>query len=36
MSDIAETGGGHYLHIESFSQAQQVLMNEIKTNSRKK
>jgi Mg-chelatase subunit ChlD len=36
MTDIAETGGGHYLHIESFSQAQQVLMNEIKTNSRKK
>jgi len=36
MSDIAKTGGGHYLHIESFSQAQQVLMNEIKTNSRKK
>jgi Mg-chelatase subunit ChlD len=36
MTDIAETGGGHYLHIESFSQAQQVLMNEIKTNSRRK
>lgn len=36
MTDIAETGGGHYLHIESFSQAQQVLMNEIKSNSRKK
>jgi len=36
MTDIAKTGGGHYLHIESFAQAQQVLMNEIKTNSRKK
>ena len=36
MTDIATTGGGRYLHIESFSQAQQVLMDEIKTNSRKK
>ncbi|MCB9336363.1 MAG: VWA domain-containing protein [Flavobacteriales bacterium] len=36
MTDIAETGGGHYLHIESFAQAKPILMNEIKTNSRKK
>ncbi len=36
MSAIAEAGGGNYLHIETFAQAQQVLMNEIKAKSRKK
>ncbi|MCB0381695.1 MAG: hypothetical protein KDD24_10600, partial [Flavobacteriales bacterium] len=36
MTAIAEAGGGNYLHIESFAQAQQVLMNEIKAKSRKK
>lgn len=36
MTDIAQTGGGHYLHIESFAQAKPILMNEIKSNSRKK
>lgn len=35
MSIIASTGGGHYLHIESFAQAKSVLMNEIKSNSKK-
>jgi len=35
MSSIAKTGNGHYLHIESYSQAKKVLMNEIKSNSRK-
>ena len=36
MTAITEAGGGNYLHIESFAQAQQVLMNEIKAKSRKK
>lgn len=35
MSSIAETGHGNYIHIESYSQAKKVLMDEIKTNSRK-
>lgn len=36
MSAIAEAGGGNYLHIETFAQAKQVLMDEIKSKSRKK
>ncbi len=36
MSSIAKTGDGHYLHIKSYEQAKSVLMDEIKTNSRKK
>jgi Mg-chelatase subunit ChlD len=36
MSSIAKKGAGHYLHIKSYEQAKSVLMNEIKTNSRKK
>lgn len=36
MKEIAKTGGGNYLHIESYAQAKPLLMNEIKTNSRKK
>lgn len=36
MSEIAKTGHGNYIHIESYGQAKKVLMNEIKTNSRKK
>ena len=36
MTAMAESGGGNYLHIESFAQAKQVLMNEIKAKSRKK
>ncbi|MFB0924343.1 MAG: VWA domain-containing protein, partial [Vicingaceae bacterium] len=36
MSSIAKTGHGHYIHIKSYEQAKSVLMNEIKTNSRKK
>ena len=35
MSAIAEAGGGNYLHIESFAQAKQVLMDEIKAKSKK-
>ena len=35
MSEIAKTGHGNYIHIESYSQAKKVLMDEIKTNSRK-
>ncbi|MGB0881524.1 MAG: VWA domain-containing protein [Vicingaceae bacterium] len=36
MSEIAKTGHGNYIHIESYGQAKKVLMDEIKTNSRKK
>ena len=36
MSSIAKTGNGNYIHIESYAQAKKVLMNEIKSNSRKK
>jgi uncharacterized protein YegL len=36
MSAMAEAGGGNYLHIETFAQAKAVLMNEIKSKSRKK
>lgn len=36
MSSIAKTGHGNYIHIESYSQAKKVLMDEIKNNSRKK
>jgi len=36
MSDIATTGNGHYIHIQSYQQAKSVLMDEIKLNSRKK
>lgn len=36
MSSIAKTGYGNYIHIESYSQAKKVLMDEIKNNSRKK
>lgn len=36
MTAMAEAGGGNYLHIETFTQAKQVLMNEIKAKSRKK
>lgn len=36
MKAIAETGGGNYLHIESYAQAKPLLMEEIKSNSRKK
>ncbi len=36
MSSIAKTGHGHYIHIKSYEQAKSVLMDEIKTNSRKK
>lgn len=36
MSLIAKTGNGNYIHIESYAQAKKVLMDEIKTNSRKK
>ena len=36
MSLIAKTGDGNYIHIESYAQAKKVLMNEIKSNSRKK
>lgn len=35
MKLIAETGGGNYLHIESFAQSKPLLMNEIKNMSRK-
>ena len=35
MTSIADTGAGNYLHIESYEQAQPVLLEEIKTNSRK-
>ena len=35
MSSIASTGHGNYIHIENYSQAKKVLMNEIKNNSRK-
>lgn len=36
MKSIAETGNGNYIHIESYAQAKPLLMNEIKSNSRKK
>lgn len=36
MTAMAEAGGGNYLHIETFAQAKAVLMNEIKSKSRKK
>ncbi len=36
MRAIAEKGGGNYLHIESYAQAKPLLMQEIKSNSRKK
>ena len=36
MSSIAKTGNGHYIHIKSYEQAKRVLMDEIKSNSRKK
>ncbi len=36
MSSIAKTGSGHYIHIKSYEQAKSVLMDEIKSNSRKK
>jgi len=36
MSSIAKMGHGNYIHIESYSQAKKVLMDEIKNNSRKK
>ena len=36
MSSIAKKGNGHYIHIKSYEQAKSVLMDEIKTNSRKK
>ena len=36
MSLIAKTGNGNYIHVESYAQAKKVLMNEIKSNSRKK
>lgn len=36
MASIAKTGDGHYIHIESYAQAKPLLINEIKTNSRKK
>ncbi len=36
MSLIAKTGKGNYIHIETYAQAKKVLMNEIKSNSRKK
>ena len=36
MKEIAQTGGGNYIHIESYAQAKPLLMNEIKFNSRKK
>ena len=36
MSNIAATGDGHYIHIQSYQQAKSVLMDEIKLNSRKK
>jgi len=35
MSSIAKIGHGNYIHIESYSQAKKVLMDEIKNNSRK-
>lgn len=35
MKKIAELGNGNYLHIENYSQAKQVLLNEIKSKSRK-
>ena len=36
MSAISKKGHGHYIHIKSYEQAKSVLMDEIKTNSRKK
>lgn len=36
MSEIAKTGNGNYIQIESYAQAKKVLMNEIKSKSRKK
>lgn len=36
MKEIASTGAGHYIHIQSYAQAKSVLMNEIKMNSRRK
>jgi len=36
MSAIAEAGNGNYIHIQSFAQAQKLLINEIKLNSKKK
>jgi Ca-activated chloride channel family protein len=35
MTAIAKKGNGNYLHIKSYEQSKQVLMDEIKTNSRK-
>ena len=35
MTAIAKKGDGNYLHIKSYEQSKQVLMDEIKTNSRK-
>jgi Ca-activated chloride channel family protein len=35
MKAIAKTGDGNYIHIESYAQAKPLLMNEIKSNSRK-
>jgi Ca-activated chloride channel family protein len=35
MSSIAKKGSGNYIHIKSYEQSKQVLMDEIKTNSRK-
>lgn len=35
MKAIAKTGEGNYIHIESYAQAKPLLMNEIKTMSRK-
>lgn len=36
MSQMAELGGGSYIHIKSYAQAKSVLLNEIKSKSRKK
>jgi len=36
METIASTGAGRYIHIQSYAQAKNVLMKEIKTNSRRK
>lgn len=36
MTKMAEVGNGSYIHIETYSQAKQTLMNEIKVRSRKK
>ena len=35
MTAIATEGNGHYIHIKSYAQAKSVLMNEIKSKSRK-